>query len=400
MPDLQQKRWIVRIIFTALYLSIPFMVINGESALRFDIGDLALHVFGNTVYIENFFIVLIFLFLVTFFIILITQLYGRIWCGWLCPQTILINFTKIFDKKNASLAAKLTGHASVLIMSIIIGASMVWYFVSPYDFFRGLFTGTLSSTTGWFAAVLIIITYLNFTLVRHKFCTTVCPYSKLQSIMFDSHTLIIAMDPETSYKCVKCNACVTTCPVGIDIRQGMDSQCINCGQCITACTKTMKRENEDVTTLIDYIYGFKNKKKPLRTNIIITFIVTLGFLAGFIYMVSTVKPYEFQVFPNSAFLPRYKDDTVINSYEVMVKNLTNKKLTVELKIKDFDRYKLQYPKPLEIKPSETLKERVFLFIPAEILEKKPILNLTMQSYGDNKSGKPLESSLSFRKPLN
>lgn len=397
--DLQQKRWIVRIIWTAVYLIIPFIRVNGESALRFDIPSLGLHFFGKTIYIENFFIVLIFTFLITFLIIVITQLYGRIWCGWLCPQTVVMNWTRFLEKKNLGFATKLLYHIATILMSALIGGSMVWYFVSPYTFFPGLINGTLHSATVGFFLVLTILTYLNFTLIRYKFCTTICPYSKFQSVMFDDHTLIIAMDPETSYKCVKCNACVTTCPVNIDIRQGMDSQCINCGQCITACTKTMTREDEDVPTLIDYIYGFNNEKKTLRTNVLITGFITLLFLIGFIFMAATMKPYEFQVFPNSSFLPRYKDENIINSYEIMLKNLTKETLTVELQLKEFKNYELQYPHPLEVAPDETVKEKVFLFIPASELEKKPILNLKMISIGNDKDGKPLESELSFRRPI-
>jgi len=98
-------------------------------------------------------------------------------------------------------------------------------------------------------------------------------------------------------------------------------------------------------------------------------------------------------------MPRYKDDKIINSYEIMLKNLSKQTLTVELKIKDFEGYDLQYPKPLVVEPSATLKKKVFLFISAEKLEKMPILNLDMQSFGDDKDGKPLESELSFRRPL-
>lgn len=397
--DLQQKRWIVRIISTALYLSIPFFRMNGESILRFDIPSLGLLFFGKTIFIENFFIVLIFIFLLTFLIILITQLYGRIWCGWLCPQTILINFTSFFDRKGRSALSKLLSHIGVFVMSLVIGMSMVFYFVSPYAFFHDLTNGTLDSATSGFVIVLTAITYLNFAFVRYGFCTTICPYSKLQSVMFDDHTLIIAMDPETSYKCVKCNACVTACPVGLDIRQGMDSQCINCGQCITACTKTMAKEHEDVPTLIDYIYGFGNKSKPLRTNVVITGIVTFIFLAGFIYKASTMKPYEFQMYPNPGFMPRYFGDNVINSYKMVVKNLTKDDLTVILKVKDFEDYRLEYKEPAIVAPDKTLKETVFVFIPAKDLEKTPILTLTMQSFGSDLSGKPLESEFSFRRPI-
>jgi len=160
--ELQQKRWIVRTIWTAIYLFIPFIELDGQSVLRFDISSLGLLFFGTTIYIESFFIVLIFTFFLTFLIILITQLYGRIWCGWLCPQTVIMTFTKFLDVKNQSLASRLLGHIFTLVISAIIGSSMVWYFVSPYKFFAGLADGTLNSATLWFAIVLIIISYLNF----------------------------------------------------------------------------------------------------------------------------------------------------------------------------------------------------------------------------------------------
>jgi cytochrome c oxidase accessory protein FixG len=399
MIDLQQKRRIVRILTTLLYFGIPFLMIGGESALRFDIPTLRLLFFGSSIYIENFFLILLFTFFVTFLFILITQLYGRIWCGWFCPQTIITNLTSFFDKKTQSFVNKLINHILVFIVSALVGTAIVWYFVSPYQFFSELFAGTLGKVPLWSSISLTVITYLNFAFVRHKFCTTVCPYSKFQSVMFDDNTLIIAMDPETSWKCVKCQACVTTCPVGIDIRQGMNNKCVNCGQCITACTKTMAREDEDVPTLIDYIYGFDNEKKPFRTNVMITGVITLLFFAGFMFKALTIAPYEFEVFPNKAFLPRYKDERIINSYEIMLKNLTKENIVINLSIAELDEYELQAPENIVVKPNETFKKDVFLFIPAEKLKKMPILNLKMVAKADYKKGTAEESELSFRRPI-
>lgn len=397
MINLQKYRWAVRLFNTALFLLIPWLVVDGQSALRFDIPSLRLFFFGGSVWIENFFILLIFTFFITFLGILITQLYGRIWCGWLCPHTVMINLTWFFDRKKLNFINKVLNHILVFLVSVIASVTIVFYFVSPYDFFRDLAAGTLGSVTAWFCIVLTVLTYLSFTLVRYKFCTTICPYSKLQSIMFDKNTLIVAFDPATADKCIKCNACVKTCPVGLDIRKGLVSACINCGRCITACAKVMKKKQ--TPSLVHYIFGFDKQKNPFRVNVLITAFITLIFGISFIWMAATTKPFEFQVLPNQMFMPREKDERIINSYELVLKNISDKDITFTLDVVGTDGYELQYEKPFVVKPTETGKQTVFLFIPAEKLEKFPILSLQMRAIPDDKEMKPQESEFSFRRPI-
>jgi len=397
MINLQRYRWAVRLFNTALFILLPFITINGQSALRFDIPSLRLFFFGSSVWIENFFIVLIFTFFITFLGILITQLYGRIWCGWFCPHTVMINLTWFFDRKKQTLFQKVISHILVFAISTVISVTIVFYFVSPYDFFRDLAAGSLSSVTAWFCIVITAITYLSFVLIRYKFCTTVCPYSKLQSIMFDKNTLIVAFDPATADRCIKCNACVKTCPVGLDIRKGLVSACINCGRCITACAKVMQKKEHP--SLVHYIYGFEKEKKPFRVNVLITAAVTLVFLSIFIWMAATSKPFEFQVLPNQKFMPREKDERIINSYELIIKNISDKELTFDVSVEGTEDYELQYEKPFIVKPAETVKRTAFLFIASEELEKLPILSLKMSARSDNAEMKPIESEFSFRRPI-
>ncbi|MGE4317919.1 MAG: 4Fe-4S dicluster domain-containing protein [Deferribacterales bacterium] len=396
MINLQKYRWIVRIINTLLFLSIPFIKINGQSALRFDIPSLRLFVFGTSVWIENFFILLILTFFITFLAILVTQLYGRIWCGWFCPHTAIISLTGFFDKKDRTALTQVINHIIIILVSAVIGVWLVFYFVSPYDFMHDISKGTLSHVTKMFCLALTVITYLNFAFVRYKFCTTICPYSKLQSIMFDKNTLIVAMDPDTRDRCIQCKACVRTCPVDLDIRKGLVSACINCGQCITACAKVMQKK--DHPTLIHYIFGFDKKQNPFRVNVLITGAVTLLFLFAFIYMAVNVKPFEFEVFPNQSFMPRTKEGSIINSYEIMLKNTSDEVISVTLSMEGTDKYELQYESPIKVQPDATMKQKVFLFIPEEKLEKMPILSLNMLAdAGDGKAVQ--ESELSFRRPI-
>lgn len=397
MINLQKYRWAARIFLTAVFLILPFICVDGRSAFRLDIPSMQLMFFGSSVYVENFFILLILTFFFIFFGILITQLYGRIWCGWLCPQTVFINLTSFFDRKGMSAIGKIASHVGVLIISGIISSAMVFYFVSPYDFFSDLSKGQAGSVTMGFITVLTVITYLNFSFIRYKFCTTVCPYSKLQSVMYDKSTLIVAMDPDTRDKCIKCRACVKACPVGLDIREGLVSACINCGQCITACAKVMKKHNEK--TLVHYIFGFDKIRNTFRVNVLITGAVTMLFLGIFVYMAATAEPYEFEVFPNQGFMPMAKGDNVINSYDIMLKNLTSKEMKFTLSLDDMDKYKIQYDSPVTVKPGDTVKQTVFLFIPQSKTEDSPILSLEMKAQPDDKSVDELESDISFRRPI-
>lgn len=397
MINLQRYRWAARIFLTVLFIIVPFIKIGGESAVRFDILAMRLLFLGSSVSVENFFILLILIFFFTFFAILITQLYGRIWCGWLCPQTVFINLTSFFDKKKQSILNKLFGHIIILVISALIGTTMVFYFVSPYDFISDILKGQSDSVTVGFIISLTIITYLNFAFIRYKFCTTVCPYSKLQSIMFDKSTLIVAMDPDTRDKCIKCKACVRACPVGLDIREGLVSACINCGQCITACAKVMKPHNEK--TLVHYIFGFDKKSNPFRPNVLITGAITAVFCGIFVYMAATAEPYEFEAFPNQNFMPLYKGDRVINSYDIMLKNLSSKEMKFSLSVEGLDNYEIQYNRPIAVKPNETVKQTVFLFVPSEKLDDFPILSLEMQAHPDNEEIDKIDSDISFRRPI-
>ena len=134
-------------------------------------------------------------------------------------------------------------------------------------------------------------------------------------------------------------------------------------------------------------------------NVLITGVVTLIFGVAFLWMAATTKPFEFQVLPNQMFMPREKDERIINSYELVLKNISDKDISFSLDVVGTDGYELQYEKPLTVKPTESVKRTVFLFIPAEKLEKFPILSLNMRAIPDNGEMKPQESEFSFRRPI-
>ncbi|MBI4844153.1 MAG: 4Fe-4S binding protein, partial [Nitrospirae bacterium] len=278
----QPWRRLVRALEAVIILGIPFLRINGESALRFDIPSLRLHFFGLSLWMEEFFILLIAVIFLTFFFLLITLLFGRVWCGWLCPQTVISDLTR-FTEKATGLAHKLGAYSAVFLISIIVAANLIWYFIDPYEFIPQVLEGSLGDVAWGFWLTLTGIIFLNFILLRQRFCATVCPYAKLQGVMYDDKTLVIAFDARRKQECMDCGACVKVCPVNIDIREGMSNACINCAECIDECGKMMGRREKK--SLISYFFVTPGGgSKVLRRNAVMLGSVAALFLMFFAYL--------------------------------------------------------------------------------------------------------------------
>lgn len=332
---MRSLRWITEVIQALIIIGLPFVKIGGESALRFDIPSLRLHVFGCTIWMQEFFLVLVATILVTLIIIFITLIFGRIWCGWLCPQTVIVDFTAFVDKaKKKGFIYKLVAYFLTFLISIIVAVSLIWYFVSPYEFIPNLVKGKLGTTTLGFWIVMTIIIFLNYVFLRHKWCATVCPYAKLQSVMYDRNTLIIELDPKRSEECINCSSCVRVCPTGIDIRKGLDAACINCAECVDACNKVMSRFNKK--GLIHYAFGSGGEGRILRQNFFVVGGFVLLFLSFYIYLMVTRTGLDIAILPHNMEPRVTKDALVINAYVISVKNMLSQPVDLTVSVEKFD----------------------------------------------------------------
>lgn len=396
--NIQPYRKFLRYVIIALFFLIPFLKVEDDSVFRFDIPSLNLYFFGSVISIENFFVVLLITFVLTFAFIVMTQIFGRIWCGWLCPQTVITELTWFMQKiKKSSLFSKVLYHMAVLAFSTAISACLVWYFVSPYEFFERLAAFSTGSVINGFIISLTVITYLNFAFMRQKFCKYMCPYSKFQSVMFDKNTLVVQMIPETKEDCIKCLACVKTCPTDIDIREGLNSACIACARCVDACRAVMKKK--DKHTLIDYIFGNENKINPFRPTVLITGAVFLIFLSAFIYYVAAAKAFEFEAFPNSKFVPRVSQSGFVNSYEIKFSNKTRSILNVEVNLEGVEGYSISPQTVFKVEPNSSTKEIIYLSLPETLFEKKAIMSLKLRAAADDEKNTISVSEISFRRPI-
>ncbi len=228
----KKYRTAVELLQAVLLSALPFLSVNGHSAFRFDTGELKLYFFGSVIWIREFYLILaatlFFLLLITF----VTTIFGRIWCGWLCPQTVLLDLSngiaKLFGRKKRKAVQKLL----LLPFSALVSLTMFWYFVPPVRMMHELF---VSTTITLFFFVLWACVYLELSFMGRKFCTSVCPYAMLQNALFDKDTVVIEYDVSRDDTCMKCDECVRVCPVGIDIKKGLSTSCIACAECIDVC---------------------------------------------------------------------------------------------------------------------------------------------------------------------
>lgn len=328
----QPWRRLVRALEAVIILGIPFMKINGESALRFDIPSLRLHFFGISLWMEEFFILLIAVIFLTFFFLLMTLLFGRIWCGWLCPQTVLSDLTRFMDKSKG-LVSRLGAYAAVFFVSIIVAANLIWYFIDPYEFIPQVMGGSLGDVAWGFWITLTLIIFLNFIFLRQRFCATVCPYAKLQGVMYDDKTLVIAFDTRRKEECMDCKACVKACPVGIDIREGLNNACINCAECIDECAKIMERREKK--SLIGYFFGAPGEVMNIfRRNAVMLGSLTAAFLIFFAYLSFSRIALDMIILPNYSFPPKITEDgRAVNSYILSLRNTGSTDVNLQVDVK-------------------------------------------------------------------
>ncbi|MFN3740249.1 MAG: 4Fe-4S dicluster domain-containing protein [Thermodesulfovibrionales bacterium] len=321
IKSFQAWRRLVRLLHAILLLGIPFIKINEQSALRFDIPSLRLYFFGHVLWMDEFFIVLVATLFLTFLIVFVTVVFGRIWCGWLCPQTVISDITGFVEKAyRKGIVYKIAAYGATLLISVIIGASLIWYFVSPYQFFHRLMAWQLGKVIWGFWIVLTAILFLNFTLVRRRFCATVCPYAKAQSMLFDNKTLVIAFDKRRQDECMDCRACVQVCPVNIDIRKGANIACITCAECVDKCDEIFSRKGKK--GLINYFFGEPGTEgRIIRQNAVITGLLTVVSLLFLIYLTGIRKGFDVTIIPDYSFRPRLTEKAeIINSFIVSIEN--------------------------------------------------------------------------------
>ena len=304
-----------------------------------DIARMTLFLAGAPLRIDQFYLVLLvtLLFVVSF--LLLTAVLGRVWCGWLCPQTVFNDLmelvTRRSDKKAPRSAMRLTEHLSALIIAKMIAFNLLCWFMPPSQAATDLFHFTDHQLLLATFIILTLFGYLNLILVKRKFCHSYCPYGRFQTALMDAGTLNLSFLEETRGRCLRCNACVRTCPMEIDIRKGFQVECIGCGRCIDACRAVMEKKPDGIG-LIGYRFGtLKGDRFRLGNITAVLLLLTLSLTAGFIWGVVSRNQTAFAVQRvATAELRKLPDGSVAQPWRGIIGNRSEKPQVYSLRIAD------------------------------------------------------------------
>lgn len=350
----QRLRRRLNIGLMSLFLLLPWLNYQGSQAIQVDVAQLRLFIFGWVLVPQDFLIIALLFTLAAFALFYITKLYGRIWCGYTCPQTVWTllfvwlerriegshSQSKALDNApwhRKKISKKLLKHTSWLLVSLITSLAFIAYFVPARELYSDFFSLNSSVAVYGWVCFFAVCTYINAGLIREKMCLHMCPYARFQSAMFEPATKLVTYDKDRGEQrgarkrqqpkpahmgdCVDCGLCVQVCPVGIDIRQGLQYECINCGLCIDACDHTM-RQFDYPTGLIRY-QGEKVTQSLWRRHLGYGSAITLTVLAMFAWGYQWQNT-ELSISRDRQALYRINSDEMIENTFTL--NISNKQL--------------------------------------------------------------------------
>lgn len=265
----QKRRLILAILLIAWLIAAPWLRVDGKQAVFFDILHRKIHFLGLIFWVNETLVFLTFVISVFAAILLFTAVLGRVFCGWACPFTVFMEFVyrpierllegqgfqqKQFHSKplEARIKRMSLKWSLFFVVSFIVANTFIAYLFGSHRLIEMILEGP-SSHMGPFIGVLVTtgLMLFQFGWFREQICLFVCPYGRLQSVLLDKNSLIVAYDKrrgeprgkpsQTTGDCVDCKMCVKVCPTGIDIRNGLQMECIHCTQCIDACDDVMTR---------------------------------------------------------------------------------------------------------------------------------------------------------------
>lgn len=400
-------RSILSVFYFLIFFGLPFVKIDGRPLFQFNIPEARFILFGKIFWPQDFFIFGLTMVTFVFFIILFTAAFGRLFCGWACPQT---NFMEMMfrrveywvlgdapaqrqlksapwtSKKVAKVSLK---HVLFFLLSFIIANFFLAYIIG-IDALEKIITEPVTEHVAGFASILVFsgIFYGVYAFFREQACTVVCPYGRLQSVLLDKNSMIVAYDykrgePRGNFKkqaelslgdCIDCHQCVKVCPTGIDIRNGVQMECVGCTACIDACNNIMDSINKPRGLIR---YASENsiaKGEPLHYTIRMKLYTALCFLLLAILSVILItrKDVDATVIRTAGMLYQERGlDSISNLYNIKLINKTTKDISLDVVLVDVNgRIQMAGKEKINITKEAQASGTFFIVLPKSAVTKR------------------------------
>ncbi len=421
-------RTIVSIFLLAFLIIVPFIKINGHPFLLFDFVNRNFILFTVPFGPHDFHLFALAIIALAVFIILFTVIFGRIFCGWACPQTIFMEmvFRKIEywiegDFKDqiklkqapwtsSKIFKKTVKHVIFFVIAFFISNIFLSYIIG-IDELKKIVTAPPSKHLAGFISMLAFsgVFYWIFSYFREQACTIVCPYGRLQGVLLDQDSIVIAYDNvrgeprgklkkneqrENQGDCIDCYLCVDVCPTGIDIRNGIQLECVNCTACIDACDAVMDKIDRPRGLIrYDSLRGIEKKQKfkftprmALYSTILVLLISVLS------YLLVTRSDFSINILRTPGLLYQAQpNDKFSNIYDLNIINKTFNSAPIELKLNDVDGEIKLLGDELNLKPQEKRDSKFLLILPKTAITKMNT-PITISVYSNNKLLKEVSTS--------
>ncbi len=389
-------RWLFVWLTQLVFYGLPWLSWNDRQAVLFDLGARKFYIFGLVLWPQDFIYLALLLIVCAYALFLFTAVFGRVWCGFSCPQTV---YTEIFmwverkiegdrstrmrlDRQPWSagkVARKSAKHLAWGTIALWTGFTFVGFFSPIRELGHTVISFGLGPWETFWILFYGFATYGNAGWMREQVCKYMCPYARFQSSMFDKDTLIVSYDkqrgeprsPRIKSKsgqedglgdCIDCSMCVQVCPTGIDIRNGLQYECISCGACVDACNNVMDKVGKPHglirwTTDNALLKRFSLKqivRRTLRARVLIYSAILIMIVSAFAASLYWRTPVKLDVIRDRGSMGREVEDGMIeNIYRLQVMNTSEQPQRLRLSVSGIEGIRLDTPELIEVAGTET-----------------------------------------------
>ncbi len=425
----RQIKWAALILLLGLYYVVPWIrwdrgPLAPDQAVLVDMPGRRLYFFFIEIWPQEIYYLTFILMAAAFGLFLATSIGGRVWCGFTCPQTVWTDLFMWVERKiqgdraarirldkqpwrAEKLWKKATTHVAWVLIAAATGGAWIMYFNDAPTVSYEILTGQASLAVYFFFGLFTFTTYLLAGWAREQVCTYMCPWPRIQAALLDQDSYVVTYEkwrgePRGPHKkgtswegrgdCVACNQCVAVCPMGIDIRDGLQLECIGCGLCVDACNGVMERVGRPLNLItLDTERNQFNRmaEKPTESRLVrprtIIYMIILGVLGiGVLFGLTERASLDLNVLPDrNPLFVKLADGSIRNGYTVKVLNRVREPRTYALTLAGLEGATLSVlgldegdgrSASLAAKPDQVSTYRLFVSVPKQTID-DPVADL-------------------------